>query len=151
MSKSPAVQAYMKKRRDDRDARHAKQDPAAVKKNYGPAVIPPGTAYNKASKRGMSPSQAANAVSNAFKNRAKRGGKLPEKFANPAQQAESTQFQVDVDGLPPTFMQGRSSAEILAKLRKIVKQPSMIKSVERKTDTDVRKVYRAKAQNREEN
>jgi hypothetical protein len=78
MSKSPAVQAYMKKRRDDRDARHAKQDPAAVKKNYGPAVIPPGTAYNKASKRGMNPSQAANAVSTAFKNRAKRGGKLPK-------------------------------------------------------------------------
>ena len=77
-SKSPAVQAYMKKRKDDRDARHAKQDPAAVKKNYGPAVIPPGTAYNKASKRGMNPSQAANAVSTAFKNRAKRGGKLPK-------------------------------------------------------------------------
>lgn len=76
-SKSPAVQAYMKKRRDDREARHAKQDPAAVKKNYGPAVIPPGTAYNKASKRGMNPSQAADAVSTAFKNRAK-GGKLPK-------------------------------------------------------------------------
>jgi hypothetical protein len=78
MSKSKAVQNYMKKRRDDRDARHAKQDPAAVKKNYGPAVIPPGTAYKKASKRGMNPSQAANAVSTAFKNRAKRGAKLPE-------------------------------------------------------------------------
>lgn len=77
VSKSPAVQAYMKKRKADRDAAHAKQDPAAVKKNYGPAVIPPGTAYNKASKRGMNPSQAANAVSNAFKNRAK-GGKLPK-------------------------------------------------------------------------
>jgi hypothetical protein len=76
-SKSPAVQAYLKKRRDDRDARHAKQDPAAVKKNYGPAVIPPGTAYNKASKRGMNPSQAASAVSTAFKNRAK-GEKLPK-------------------------------------------------------------------------
>ena len=76
-SKSPAVQAYMKKRKADRDAAHAKQDPAAVKKNYGPAVIPPGTAYNKASKRGMKPTDAASAVSNAFKNRAK-GGKLPK-------------------------------------------------------------------------
>ena len=78
MSKSPAVQAYMKKRRDDRDARHAKQDPAAVKKNYGPAVIPPGTAYNKARKKGMNPSAAADAVSGAFKNKAKRDGKLPK-------------------------------------------------------------------------
>jgi len=78
MSKSPAVQAYMKKRRDDRDARHAKQDPAAVKKNYGPAVVPPGTAYNKARKKGMNPSAAADAVSGAFKNKAKRDGKLPK-------------------------------------------------------------------------
>ena len=76
-SKSPAVQAYMKKRKADRDAAHAKQDPAAVKKNYGPAVIPPGTAYNKARKKGMGPSKAADAVSTAFKNRAK-GGKLPK-------------------------------------------------------------------------
>jgi antitoxin component HigA of HigAB toxin-antitoxin module len=68
----------MKKKVDDRKAAHAKQDPSAVKKNYGPGVIPPGTAYNKASKRGMNPSQAANAVSNAFKNRAKSNRKLPE-------------------------------------------------------------------------
>ena len=77
-SKSPAVQAYMKKRRADRDAAHTKQDPAAVKKNYGPAVVPPGTAYNKARKKGMNPSAAADAVSGAFKNKAKRDGKLPK-------------------------------------------------------------------------
>ena len=76
-SKSPAVQDYMKKRKDNRDAAHAKQDPSAVKKNYGPAVVPPGTAYNKARKRGMKPTDAANAVSTAFKNKAK-GGKLPK-------------------------------------------------------------------------
>lgn len=63
---------------------------------------------------------------------------------------EEPQFQVDVEGLPPTFMSGRSSAEILARLRKIVKQPSMIKSVERKTSMDVKKSYRNKAQGREE-
>jgi hypothetical protein len=78
MSKSPAVQSYLKKRRADRDAAHAKQDPAAVKKNYGPAVVPPGTAYNKARKKGMNPSAAADAVSGAFKNKAKRDGKLPK-------------------------------------------------------------------------
>ena len=141
-SKSKAVQDYMAKRKANRDTAHAKQDPSAVKKNYGPAVIPPGTAYNKARKR-MDPSAAANAVSNTFKNRAK-GRKLPE-----GKIEEAVQFQVDVEGLPPTFMTGRSSAEILAKLRKIVKQPSMIKGVERKTETDVKKVYRQKAQGRE--
>lgn len=62
---------------------------------------------------------------------------------------EELQFKVDVEGMPPTFMNGRSSAEILAKLRKIVKQPSMIKSVERYTTHDVKKAYRNKAQGRE--
>ena len=63
---------------------------------------------------------------------------------------EEAQFKVDVEGLPPTFMSGRSSGEILARLRKIVKQPSMIKSVERKTKMDVKKAYRNKIQNRED-
>ena len=62
---------------------------------------------------------------------------------------EAVQFKVDIEGLPPTFMQGRSSAEILAKLRKIVKQPSMIKDVERHTDMEVKKAYRQKAQGRD--
>jgi hypothetical protein len=141
-SKSKAVQDYMAKRKANRDARHAKQDPAAVKKNYGPAVIPPGTAYNKARKR-MDPSAAANAVSNTFKNRAK-GRKLPE-----GKIEEAVQFKVDVEGLPPTFMNGKSVGEILANLRKIVKQPSMIKSVDRVTKMDVKTAYRKKAQGRE--
>lgn len=62
---------------------------------------------------------------------------------------EEIQFKVDVEGMPPTFMNGRSSAEILAKLRKIVKQPSMIKSVERQTDIEVKKAYRKRAQGRD--
>ena len=62
---------------------------------------------------------------------------------------EKAQFKVDIEGLPPTFMQGQSSAEILAKLRKIVKQPSMIKDVERHTDMEVKRAYRQKAQGRD--
>lgn len=65
------------------------------------------------------------------------------------QLGEKMQFKVDVEGLPPTFMNGKSSAEILAKLRKIVKQPSMIKGVERQTDMEVRRAYKNKAQGRE--
>ena len=61
---------------------------------------------------------------------------------------EAAQFKVDIEGLPPTFIQGKSSAEILANLRKIVKQPSMIKNVERYTDMEVKKAYRQKAQGR---
>lgn len=63
---------------------------------------------------------------------------------------EATQFKVDVEGLPPTFMNGKSVGEILAKLRKIVKQPSMIQSVDRVTAHDVKKTYRDKAQGKED-
>jgi len=62
---------------------------------------------------------------------------------------EAIQFRVNVEGLPPTFMTGTSPGEILQKLRKIVKQPSMIKSVERQTDADVRKAYRNKSQGKD--
>jgi hypothetical protein len=62
---------------------------------------------------------------------------------------EATQFKVDIDGLPPTFIQGKSVGEIMANLRKIVKQPSLIKDVERVTDYTVKKTYRAKSQGRE--
>jgi len=76
-SKSPAVQAHLKKRAAERDDMNKKNDPKAAKTGYGPAVIPPGTAYKKATKRGMTPSQAANAVSGAMKNKGKKGN-LPE-------------------------------------------------------------------------
>lgn len=63
---------------------------------------------------------------------------------------EATQFKVDVEGLPPTFMNGKSVGEILARLRKIVKQPSMIQSVDRVTAHDVKKTYRDKSQGKED-
>lgn len=48
------------------------------------------------------------------------------------------------------FMSGMSPGEIKAKLRGIVKQPSMINSVKRVTDATVRKTFRLKAQGRDE-
>jgi hypothetical protein len=89
----------------------------------------------------MSASDASQAVGTASRN---RGRKLPE-----GKIEEAVQFKVDIEGLPPTFMTGKSPAEILAKLRKIVKQPSMIKDVERYTDMEVKKAFRQKAQGRE--
>lgn len=41
MSKSPAVQAYMKKRVADRDAMNKKNDPNAAKKGYALSAVPP--------------------------------------------------------------------------------------------------------------
>jgi hypothetical protein len=62
---------------------------------------------------------------------------------------EDMTFKVEVDGLPALFMSGNSPGQVKNHLRKLIKQPSMIKSVERQTKHDVKKMYRAKAQGKE--
>jgi len=62
---------------------------------------------------------------------------------------EEMTFKVEVEGLPALFMSGNSPGQVKNHLRKLIKQPSMIKSVERKTKHDVKKMYRAKAQGKE--
>ena len=58
-------------------------------------------------------------------------------------------FKVEVEGLPSLFMAGNSPGQVKNHLRKLVKQPSLIKSVERQTKHAVKKMYRAKAQGKE--
>ena len=67
-----------------------------------------------------------------------------------ASMKEDTNFEVNIDGLPMMFMSGSSPGEIKAKLRGIVKQPSMISGVKRVTDATVRKTFRLKAQGKDE-
>lgn len=74
-SKSPAVQAYMKKRAADRDAMNKANDPNAAKKGYALSAVPPERAFKKARKKGMSASDASQAVGTASRN---RGKKLPK-------------------------------------------------------------------------
>ena len=62
---------------------------------------------------------------------------------------EDMTFKVEVEGLPALFMAGNSPGQVKSHLRKLIKQPSMIKSVERQTKYDVKKMYRAKAQGKE--
>ena len=62
---------------------------------------------------------------------------------------EDTSFKVSIDGLPDVYMSGKTPGELLAKLRKIVKQPSLIQDVERTTKTKIKKAFRQKAQGRE--
>lgn len=64
-----------------------------------------------------------------------RGDKTNEEFV----------FKVDVEGLPSMFMKGNSPGEVKTHLRKLVKQPSMVKSVERQTKHDVKKQRRKQA------
>lgn len=74
-SKSPAVQAYMKKRAADRDAMNKANDPNAAKKGYALSAVPPERAFKKARKKGMSAADASQAVGTASRN---RGKKLPK-------------------------------------------------------------------------
>lgn len=62
---------------------------------------------------------------------------------------EDMTFKVEVEGLPALFMAGNSPGQVKSHLRKLIKQPSMIKSVERQTKYDVKKMYRAKAQGKD--
>lgn len=62
---------------------------------------------------------------------------------------EDTSFKVSIDGLPDLYMNDKTPGALLQKLRKIVKQPSLIKDVDRITKSKVKKAYRDKAQGRE--
>jgi len=62
---------------------------------------------------------------------------------------EDMTFRVEVEGLPALFMSGNSPGQVKNHLRKLIKQPSMIKSVERQTKHDVKKMYRKKAQGKD--
>lgn len=63
--------------------------------------------------------------------------------------SEEMTFKVEVEGLPSMYIDGNSPGEVKNHLRKLVKQPSMIKSVKRQTKHDIKKVYRAKAQGKD--
>ena len=70
-------------------------------------------------------------------------------IAKPALAKEDTSFKVSIDGLPDLYMNDKTPGALLQKLRKIVKQPSLIKDVDRITKNKVKKAYRDKAQGRE--
>ena len=62
---------------------------------------------------------------------------------------EAMTFRVEVDGLPAMYIDGNSPGQVKNHLRKLIKQPSMIKGVSRMTKHDVKKTYRAKAQGKD--
>jgi len=63
---------------------------------------------------------------------------------------EEMNFAVSIEGLPQMFISADSPGMLKQTLRKIVKQPSMIQSVKRVTDAQVKKTFRLKAQGRDE-
>jgi len=63
---------------------------------------------------------------------------------------EEMSFRVDIEGLPSMFMYADGPGALKADLRKIIKQPSMIKSVKRVTAAVVKRTFRLKAQGRDD-
>ena len=59
---------------------------------------------------------------------------------------EEFTFKVEVEGLPQMFMSGNSPGEVKSNLRKLIKQPSMLKSIDRVTKATLRKKRRAQMQ-----
>ena len=70
-------------------------------------------------------------------------------LAKRALNKEDTNFKVEIDGLPTMYMKAKTPGELKQQLRKIVKQPSLIKDVDRIEVSKVKKAYRDKAQGRE--
>lgn len=70
-------------------------------------------------------------------------------LAKRALKKEDTNFKVEIDGLPTMYMKAKTPGELKQQLRKIVKQPSLIKDVDRIEVSKVKKAYRDKAQGRE--
>ena len=75
---------------------------------------------------------------------AKQVKKDLEKKNPPPWMKEDFDFKVNIDGFPEMFMSGNSPGEVKAHLRKLVKQPSMIQSVDRVTKHDKKKHHRDK-------
>lgn len=71
-------------------------------------------------------------------------------FKSPYDFKEETDYEVEVEGLPTMYLKGNSPSEVKAGLRKVVKNPDMIKGIERMTKTSLQKIFRAKASGKDE-
>jgi len=63
---------------------------------------------------------------------------------------EEMDFKVSVDGLPDMYMKGNSPSEVKTNLRKVVRNPDMIQSVDRITRANIKKIFRDKAQGKDD-
>lgn len=63
---------------------------------------------------------------------------------------EELDFKVSVDGLPDMYVKGNSPSEVKTNLRKVIKKPDSIQSVDRVTKAMLKKIFRDKAMGKEE-
>jgi hypothetical protein len=63
---------------------------------------------------------------------------------------EETDYKVSVDGLPDMYVKANSSSEVKNNLRKVVKNPEMIRGVDRVAKATLQKIFRDKAAGKDE-
>jgi hypothetical protein len=71
-------------------------------------------------------------------------------YEYPSMYGEETDYEVDVEGLPKMFVKANSPAEVKNNLRKVVKNPEMIRGVERVAKATLQKIFRDKATGKDE-
>jgi hypothetical protein len=71
-------------------------------------------------------------------------------FEYPSMYGEETDYKVTVDGLPDMYVKADSPSEVKTNLRKVVKNPEMIRGVERVAKATLQKIFRDKAVGKEE-
>ena len=78
-------------------------------------------------------------------------GAHAEKLSDKANRLkEEVDYAVDIEGLPKMYVKGDSPAQVKANLRKIIKKPDMIQSVDRVTQSMLKKIFRDKATGKDE-
>jgi hypothetical protein len=63
---------------------------------------------------------------------------------------EEADFKVSVEGLPDMYVKGKSSSEVKANLRKVIKKPDSIQSIDRVMPSTLKKIFRDKAAGKED-
>lgn len=70
-------------------------------------------------------------------------------YEYPRMYGEEADYKVTVDGLPDMYVKADSPSEVKNSLRKVVKNPEMIKNVERIAKASLQKMFRDKASGKE--
>jgi hypothetical protein len=73
-----------------------------------------------------------------------------EVHSNWLKKNEETDYKVSVDGLPDMYVKANNPAEVKANLRKVIKKPDAIQSVDRVTQAVLKKIFRDKATGKED-
>lgn len=71
-------------------------------------------------------------------------------FKSPYDFKEETDFEVDVEGLPKMYVKANNPSEVKTNLRKVVKNPEMIRGIERVAKASLQKIFRDKAMGKDE-